>query len=86
MRPYVCLIEVGYLDGRWSVVESDSRGFTAERSTHRFYWGAYRAAHRLALKRKGEQGDNLRLELHVFDKDNERVKRVEYGRDPRTTR
>lgn len=83
MRPYICLIEVGWIVDRWSVLEHSSTGHTAEISRHRFHRPAIRKAIRTAARIRREQGDNLRLEVLVFDKHRNETRHIVFGRDPR---
>lgn len=86
MRPYIYLVEVRWLrkDQRWVVEERSSRGTLVEIGRYRYGWLANFMAVRTGERLVREQGENLRLQAHIYDRGDKMIRCITYGRDPRS--
>lgn len=85
--PYVYRITVIHNESAnlWHVNLRWSNEMITQWGNFPYRWLAVRSAKRLARERAKEQGDNLRLEVHVHGTEHGSLPEITvYGRDPRS--
>lgn len=85
--PYVYRISVIYNESAklWHVNLRWSSDLITQWGDFPFRWLAVNSAKRLAQQRVNAQGDNLRLEVHIHEKNfNSPAQIITYARDPRS--